>query len=297
MLEISVFRELIDVHPNWLMDGAIGTELERRGLRTELPFWTAFAVDQAPEILTEIYLEYLGAGCQIITANTFRISWYLFEKHARSGEFFSLLDRTCRLARELIPTDSGILLAASIATLEDCYRPDLVPEDPILRKYHRAQLKALMQCPCDFVLAETINTIREANIIMQLCHEMELPLLMSLITNGQGQLLSGEGISEVTELASRWNPAGMLINCRPVGDIKTDAAILSQHYDGPKGIYPNAPGKPHPVQGWEPSPDAGEILVNFTEEFVEKQFKFIGGCCGTTPEMLSDLGRKIRRYT
>lgn len=297
MLEISVFRKLIDAQPNWLMDGAIGTELERRGLHTELPFWTAFAVDQAPEILTEIYLEYLKAGCQILTANTFRISSYLFEKHARSGEFFPLLERTCRLSRELIPVNTGILLAASIATLEDCYRPDLVPEESILRKYHRAQLKALMRCPFDFILAETINSIREAKIIMQLCHEMELPLLLSLITNGQGQFLSGEEISEVAQPASRWTPAGILLNCRPVGDIKTDFAILSLHYDGPKGIYPNAPGEPHPTRGWEPSTDACKILEDFTEELLDKQFKFIGGCCGTTPDMLHTIGRKIQRHT
>ena len=69
----------------WL-DTATGTELERRGLETPLPLWTADAALRAPELLRQVHLEALQAGAQIITANTFRTHPYTLRKAGREGD-------------------------------------------------------------------------------------------------------------------------------------------------------------------------------------------------------------------
>ena len=78
MLAISEIRHLLSSRKYWLLDGAIGTELERRGFRTSLPLWSAFAATECPGLLEQIYQEYIDAGSNILTANTFRISYYVF---------------------------------------------------------------------------------------------------------------------------------------------------------------------------------------------------------------------------
>ena len=67
MLRISELKNLLTSRPFWLMDGAIGTELERRGYQTQLPFWTAFAAQDVPDLLKQIYQDYLDIGCDILT--------------------------------------------------------------------------------------------------------------------------------------------------------------------------------------------------------------------------------------
>jgi len=293
MLEISAFNRLLNDQKYWLLDGAIGTELERRGYQTSLPFWTAPAVREVPELLRDIYRQYLQAGCQILTANTFRISAYLFDKYNRNKEFLPLLVETCQIARELIPSESFVLLGGSQTTLEDCYRPDLVPDEHILKTYHRKQLLAFKECDVDFVLAETINSIREAQVILELAEGMGIPLVLSLITNGMGELLSGESLLDFLEVEAKYTPSVLSLNCRPVSDLLHDAKLLADNYSGPKGIYANAPGIPHSKFGWESSVDACERMTYFTEEVMAMGFKMIGGCCGTSPEMLMAMAREI----
>lgn len=138
----------------------------------------------------------------------------------------------------MLPINSGVLLAASITTLEDCYRPDLVPDESTLLKYHRSQLEALDTCPVDFILAETINSIKEAAVIMQLCAEMKLPLILSFVTNGEGELLSAEKIIDLLKIAEQFSPIGMSINCGPVPEILNDAIILAGHFEGVKESMP-----------------------------------------------------------
>ena len=54
-----------------LLDGPMGTELAARGVMTELPLWSAAAIDAAPEVIAAIHRDYADAGATVHTANTF----------------------------------------------------------------------------------------------------------------------------------------------------------------------------------------------------------------------------------
>src|SRR5574342_1176370 len=75
-----------------LLDGATGTELNRRGVNTDLPLWSARALLEAPDVLGQIHLDYVRAGAELITANTFRT-------HRRSLARAGLGDEAERLTR------------------------------------------------------------------------------------------------------------------------------------------------------------------------------------------------------
>ncbi|MCB0685577.1 MAG: homocysteine S-methyltransferase family protein [Saprospiraceae bacterium] len=293
MLQKSLFLDQLASKKHWLIDGGIGTELERRGYRTTLPFWTARAASENPELLSKIYNEYLAAGCSILTTNTFRISWYLFERADRGDEFFSLLDQACQMCQQAGKA-KGALIGGSMTTLEDCYRPDLVPATNVLQLYHEAQISALEKCSIDFILAETINSIREAEIILDICHRKRIPIVLSIISNGRSALLSGEKIIDLIDAIEAIKPEVLSINCRPMNDIQHDVKIIKRHFDGFAGAYANAPGHPHPTCGWSPSEDAILQLREFAIWSAEEDIKIIGGCCGTNPQMLNEMSRILK---
>src|SRR5688500_17354583 len=106
-----------------LLDGPLGTELDRRGVPTPLPRWSAGAVDAAPDVLRAIHADYARAGATVHTANTFRT-----KRRTLGDDWERLARRAIAIARESVP--AGHRVAGSIAPLEDCYRPDLSPVDP-----------------------------------------------------------------------------------------------------------------------------------------------------------------------
>ncbi len=122
-----------------LLDGATGTELERRGVACDLPLWSARALTQAPEVLGAVHRGYVAAGVDALTANTFRT-------HARSLAAAGMADRARGWTELAVASarnaaagaDREIFVLGSAAPLEDCYRPDLVPSPHELEREHRA---------------------------------------------------------------------------------------------------------------------------------------------------------------
>ncbi len=74
------------------IDGATGSELDRRGVDLSLPLWSSRALLDAPEVLAEVHRDYLSAGAEAITAATFRT-------HRRSLEKAGLGERAAELER------------------------------------------------------------------------------------------------------------------------------------------------------------------------------------------------------
>ena len=68
----SLLRKRLDHGPPLLLDGAIGSELERRGVPASLPLWSSHALLTHPEVLAAVHADYVAAGAEILTANSFR---------------------------------------------------------------------------------------------------------------------------------------------------------------------------------------------------------------------------------
>jgi hypothetical protein len=135
-----------------LLDGALGTELQARGVPTEAPMWSAWALDHAPEVVAAIHRDYAAAGATVHTADTFRT------RRLQAGPRWpELARRAVSLARAAIPPDHRV--AGSIAPVADCYRPDLSPPDA--EADHRAIAAVLAEAGVDLLLCETFPDVAE----------------------------------------------------------------------------------------------------------------------------------------
>jgi S-methylmethionine-dependent homocysteine/selenocysteine methylase len=276
-----------------LLDGAMGTELERRGVPTPLPLWSASALLEAADTVREIHEEYVRAGADILTANTFRVTPRALGKAGRGDEIDRLTDLAVGLAREAVTRASGardVMVAGALAPLEDCYRPDLMPEAAVAEREHAEQAVRLARRGVDLILIETMNSIAEAKAAMRGAKPTGLPVLVSFLCRNARELWSGERIEDAVRAVELLNPEAILVNC-VAPDIAADlVAEMARVTRLPLGCNPNA-GEPDLERGiwnfdpsWTPTRFAEAAAL-----WVARGAQLVGGCCGTGPDHIRAL--------
>lgn len=276
-----------------LLDGPTGTELGRRGVRLDAPLWSARALLDAPEAVIGIHCDYIEAGADVITTNSFRTNSRIVDRSEWAGRAEELTRRSVELARAAIGRCSSgrpILVAGSDAPIEDCYAPDLVPSDDELRTEHREHIGWLVDAGCDLILIETMNTLREAVAACDAASDLGARFMVSLVTDLTGErVLSGELLREAIERLSRFNPSAILTNCSSPRAVLRATEILAKvkaehSATWEFGGYANS-GEPDPLLGYR---KVREVPV---EEFCDAALgmmklgaRVVGSCCGTTPE-------------
>jgi S-methylmethionine-dependent homocysteine/selenocysteine methylase len=278
-----------------ILDGATGTELNRRGVDTGLPLWSAKALinERDAGILQNIHEDYLRAGADIISTNTFRTHHRALAPSGNADRALELTRRAVDIARAAIANvapDKPRFVAGSISTLEDCYRPDLVPPDDELRAEHSERIHHLVECGVDFILIETINTLREALVIAKLAANTGTPAVVSFVCDRGGKILSGETL---TEAAGQLRPLGIAVfgvNCGPTAYLAKPLAELHAACgkDFPLIAYGNI-GYADKDVGWVNT--NSENVSVYCEHASHWPAKIIGGCCGTTPDHIRQLAK------
>jgi S-methylmethionine-dependent homocysteine/selenocysteine methylase len=180
----------------------MGTELKRRGVSTMLPLWSAQALFDDPGVVKEIHMDYVHAGADIITTNSFRTQKRTLTKAGLESETERINKLAVELAvqaRKEAGVERPILIAGSITTLEDCYRPDLVPEQRQLDREHAQHVEILASTSIDFFLLETFNSGREVRTAAHHASNSGKPLAISFVLNPEGNILSGESLAWAIE--------------------------------------------------------------------------------------------------
>lgn len=279
-----------------LLDGAIGTELDRRGVDISLPLWSARAILDAPDTLLQIHLDYLHAGAELITTNTFRTHNRNLQPDGMHGKAQDLTRRAVEIARQAIE-ESGAhaYLAGSISPLEDSYSPRRTPPDAELKIEHSAMADCLAECGVDVILVETMNTLREAVAATRSAVATGRPTLASVVCGRDGRLLSGEPISVAAKELTALQPDALLINCAPAPVLHRSLASLRDNTSLPVGAYGNV-GFRDKNGGWLQT-DAVQpaAYAAYAHRWSTAGAKLIGGCCGTSPAHIAALRKAFPR--
>ena len=271
-----------------VLDGATGTELERRGVETRLPLWSAAAIDAHPEVLRAIHADYVRVGVDALTANTFRTQRRTLTQAGRADEARALTHEAVALARSAAGPDRLVL--GSCPTLEDCYRPDLVPELAALEREHAEHVEHLACAGVDGIVAETMNTVREAVAATEATRRRGLDVITSFVCWDGPRLLSGEPLAEALRAAADAGASAVGVNCLPPSNALRCLDTLASG-SLPFVVYANL-GEPEDVQGFRRSEEhAPEDFAREAASWIEAGACAVGGCCGTTPEHLAAVVR------
>lgn len=281
--------------PALLLDGATGTELERRGVRASLPLWSAHALVSHGETVLRIHADYVAAGADVLTANTFRTQRRTLARAGLGERAAELTAIAVSLARQAGGEHVAVL--GSAPPLEDCFSPQRVPDRDALDREHAEHARNLARAGVDGVLAETMNTVREAVAAARAARDADLPVLVSFTCWTGTRLLSEEPLEEAIEAVRETGPVAVLVNCLPPGNVPTCLGVLSKS-GLPFGAYPNLGA---PVD----SPDDDAVVSRSDDhtpaelalragDWIASGARIIGGCCGTTPEHVAALAQLSR---
>ena len=273
-----------------VLDGGGGTELERRGYVDRLRLWSAGAVEDAPETVVRIHRDYIDAGAQVITTQTFTCCRRRFRKAGAEALFEPLTRGAVALAiqarRDARRPD--VLIAGSISPLEHCYHPELAPRGDDSYAEHLESVRLLAAAGTDLILVETMNTVDEARAALRAARTSGLDVVVGFCCGRWGRLLSGEPVRDAVRALDPLGPAAYAINCTPVPLATRAAADLAAATATPFGVYANAgdwsDGTWSRVFGaefiFELDPDA---YLAHAVTWRELGAAFVGGCCGTGP--------------
>ncbi|TMQ61216.1 MAG: homocysteine S-methyltransferase family protein [Candidatus Eisenbacteria bacterium] len=257
------FRSRLNRGELILLDGAMGTELERRGIPTPLPLWSAAALLDHPDQVREIHEDYVRAGADVITADTFRTTPRALEKAGRARE------------------EARVLTQRAVA---------LTPDAELALREHTEQASFLARCGVDLILAETMNSIAEAMAAVRGAKATGLPVLVSFICKDGREVLSGESLEDAVRAVEPLKPDAVLVNC--VGPETAAECLLTMGRATrvPLGCYPNAGEPDLDKRAWCFDPSwTPERFAEVAGTWLARGAQIIGGCCGTGPEHIRAL--------
>ncbi len=293
-----------------LLDGAMGTELERRGARMELPLWSARALLDDPGLVRRIHADYLDAGAQVISTNTFRTH----ARDLRSGGLAAEASRLSRLAVTLArearerraaidPTIARAAIAGSMSPLEDCFAPERSPVRARALPEHREIAHDLAEAGADLLLIETMGRIDECCAAIEAAAATGLPVWLSVVGRSDGALLGGEPFTALIEaLDALPRPTAvrvLLVNCTQLADLPAVLpAFLTAAGTAPAplacGLFPHT-GHSDPVDGWRTHAIGAVDFAKAMKRTVDDhpQVRLVGSCCGSTPEWTALLAAEL----
>ena len=287
----------------------MGEELSDRGFSTRDGLWSARALVDHPQEVTALHTEYLAAGAELITTNTYSTIPSYLDKVGMGYRMRELATLAAQLGRTAL-NESGSSdtkqLAGCLPPLDESYRPDLVPPaDEALPVY--SELIDSMGSFVDVFLAETMSSIDEARHVAEALRQsrfadIEWIVSFSLDDRDGTKLRSGETVSKAVEAISVHAPIAILVNCTTPQSVLSGLECARQVTSCRIGGYPNR-FKPVP-EDWTLDDDqeiirdeglTEETFVGWSKRFLEAGATYLGGCCGIGPSFIRALAADLNR--
>lgn len=283
--------KLLDrIGKEWIFfDGAMGTMIQKEGLNPgELPeTWNL----SHPKTLVQIHKAYLDAGAHIINANTFGANRLKFDNAEE------IVSRGIQLARQAILESKreDAYVALDMGPTGKLLEPmgDLAFEEAV--SIFAQMVKAGSQAGADLVLIETMSDSYEAKAAILAAKEnCDLPVFVTMIFDENQRLLSGGTIESTIAMLEGLRVDALGINCglgplQMMPIVKKIAEISSL----PIIVTPNA-GLPRQTNGKTIYDLSADDFSNAMVKIAQSGVQILGGCCGTTPEYIEKMIKKVR---
>jgi 5-methyltetrahydrofolate--homocysteine methyltransferase len=268
-----------------LMDGAMGTELQKAGLPSgeSGELWNYFH----PERVRGIHQAYADAGAEVLLTNTFQAN-RLANPQIEVGRLAIVCQVAADLARRVAGTSRWVL--ADIGSMVDP-KSGREFEDPL-----HVEFAATYTGPADAILIETCSSPRAGQTAKRLRRLPQFGTILLSLTylhNDAGQLATRSGHSPewFASRAESWGVAALGVNCGRDIDMDDIIEVIRRYRnvtDLPLFARPNA-GTPKQVKGRWVYPLTPKAMAQRLPELLEAGVAMVGGCCGTTPEYIAAM--------
>lgn len=285
-----------------ILDGAMGTMLQRKGLQGNSESFNL----TNPETIGEIHNEYVEAGADIITANSFSansISQSEYNLSEKAGQMAEAAARIARKAADEAPRK--IWVAGSVGPTSKSLSLAQNINDPIFRPYSfdgmaeafEVQIRGLVKGGVDLLLFETcfdaLNTKAALYAIGHIPEASDIPIMISAsMSDKSGRTLTGQTMEAFYRSIQHCNPLSFGLNCSLgaeemiplIAEVASFAACAVS-------CYPNA-GLPNEMGEYDETPS--QMAESVRNMALAGSVNIVGGCCGTTPEHIKAVAEAVK---
>jgi homocysteine S-methyltransferase len=290
------WKDTLDGGDVLLIDGGMGTELQRRGVPMDKVAWSGVAVLTHPDAVRKTHEDYIRAGAKVIITNTFGSTRQMLEPAGYGDQIEAIIRGAVQLAREACDNvaEHEVAVAGSISTEPPGFDRDafLSPENEL--EAYREAAGLLADAGVDLIALEMINETTHASRALQVALETELPVWLGVgcKKTEDGNIVSFDHPDlEFATLLDTLIPKGpTVVNIMhsEIGSIPDAIELLRQRWSGPIGVYPESGYFTKPNWNFvDVIPPAD--LVTEALGWVAAGARLLGGCCGTSPEHIEAL--------
>jgi len=275
----------------YLFDGAMGTMLYSKGVFINKCYDELNL--RSPEMVLEVHKQYVKAGAEILETNTYGANRVKLTSFGLAEELREINMAGAALARKA--AGDSRYVAGAIGPLGiriEPYGPTSLDE---AREIFREQATALRDGGVDLFVLETMSNIAEMEQAIYAVHDVcTLPIIAQMTIGTDGRTIYGD---TPRVIAQRLDAAGadvIGLNCSVGPDVMLDAIEEISAVTAKKiSCQPNA-GLPRDVAGRQMYMASPDYMAKYAKRLIHKGVKFLGGCCGTTPEHIKTMADAVR---
>lgn len=285
-----------------ILDGAMGTMLQRKGLQGNSESFNL----TNPETIGEIHNEYIEAGADIITANSFSansISQSEYNLSEKAGQMAEAAARIARKAADEAPRK--IWVAGSVGPTSKSLSLAQNINDPIFRPYSfdgmaeafEVQIRGLVKGGVDLLLFETcfdaLNTKAALYAIRHIPEASDIPIMISAsMSDRSGRTLTGQTMEALYRSVQHCSPLSFGLNCSlGAEEMIPLIAEVASFATCAVSCYPNA-GLPNEMGEYDETPS--QMAESVRKMALAGSVNIVGGCCGTTPEHIKAVAEAVK---
>lgn len=311
---MNPFLQILKSQNVVILDGALGTELERNGYSINDTLWSAKFLMENPLAIARVHEDYLRSGADCITTASYQASFEGFMKKGLSkAEAKKLIQSAIVIAQnvrdsfwEEIKNDtlrSKPLVAASIgpygAFLADGseFRGHYGVSIDVLKAFHRERLACILETSPDVLACETIPCLDEAKVLCAVLSEFPKARAWISFSAKDGQHInSGVTIAECAQwLDTQEQIVAIGINCTAPHHIESLIESIKAVTCKPMIVYPNGGAQYDALSKTWSNHAKNTSYGTMAQRWYEKGARIIGGCCQTTPNDIADIARWVRK--
>ncbi len=286
-----------------ILDGGTGTELERRGVPMHEEAWCGAAVLTHGEVLRQVHADYIGAGADVVIANTFATSRFMLEA-AGQGDKVAEVNRRAvelaRAARDQAAAGREVWVAGSISPMAPGSDHTRRPEVAAAGAAFREQAEILAEAGADLIILEMMRDVDYTSAAIDAARATGLPFWVgfSCELGAGGEVVMFEGMVPNQRFAVVVGPAmarggGLLAVMHSAVEVTQPALeVARQHWDGPLGAYPHSGHFVMPHWHFD-SVISPEAYLAEAQAWVAMGVQVVGGCCGIGPEHIRLLAERL----
>lgn len=285
-----------------ILDGAMGTMLQRKGLQGNSESFNL----TNPETIGEIHNEYIEAGADIITTNSFSANSISQSEYNLSEKAGQMAEAAARIARKAAgEAPRKIWVAGSVGPTSKSLSLAQNINDPIFRPYSfdgmaeafEVQIRGLVKGGVDLLLFETcfdaLNTKAALYALGHIPEAKDIPVMISAsMSDKSGRTLTGQTMEAFYRSIQHCNPLSFGLNCSlGAEEMIPLIAEVASFATCAVSCYPNA-GLPNEMGEYDESPS--QMAESVRKMALAGSVNIVGGCCGTTPEHIKAVAEAVK---